>query len=174
MFEGLDKKEVSGNSRHPALGVGDFVVRIEDVIFLKTRGKGDAFIVEYTVVESSNPEKDPVGAKRTWYQSYQDVDIAQGETLKFMYACLGFDAKRDRDRIKTEVTPNIKAWTFAACNDDPSKGRTKMLNGQGVNIRVNVWKKPPNAKALLKNKDATGWDTPSFSPASNEPPKKLA
>ncbi len=173
MFEGLDKKVISGNSRTPLLGVGDFLVRVEDVIWLKTRGKGDAFIVEYTVLKSTDEVNHPVGCKRGWYQGFNDVDVAQGEILKFMYACLGYEPKRDKDRIEKEVTPNIRLWTTQACNTDITKGPTKVMNGK-VNIRVNVWKKPPNAKALAKNPAAKGWDTPSFSPESTSPPAPKA
>lgn len=169
LFEGLDKKEISGNQKHPSLTTGDYTVQIEDVIWLEGR-KGDAFIVEMSIVKSSDEANQPVGAKRSWYLSFSnDKDVAQGEVVKFMYACLGYEAKRDKDRIAKEVTPNIKAWTLAAVNSNPEKGPMKVMNGK-VQVRVNVWKKAPNAKALAKNPNATGWDTLLFMPLKNDPP----
>ncbi len=174
LFEGLDKKTVTGNQRHPSLTVGEgYVVQVEDVIWLEGR-KGDAFIVEMSIVESPDHTAHPIGSMRSWYQSFKnDRDVAQSEVLKFMYACTGYDAKRDKERIEKEVTPNIKKWTFAAVNRDAEKGPVKVMNGK-VRLRVSVWKKPPNEKALLKNPQATGWDTLVFRPMSNEPPPARA
>ncbi len=94
--------------------------------------------------------------------------VAMSEIVKFMYAALGYDAKRDADRIAKEVTPNIKAWTNAAC-------KQKVMNGQ-VEIRATVRKKPPSdqakAKAAAKGKTLReeGYDNIRFAPASANPP----
>ena len=49
LFEGIEKRVISGESRTPGLTKGTYVVAIDDVIFKKTRAAGDAFIVEFTV-----------------------------------------------------------------------------------------------------------------------------
>lgn len=165
LFQGIETV-VPGNTGGTPLTEGDYLLRIEDVIFLNTQMKGDAFIVEYTIVESSSP-KEPVGAKRSWYQSMTNRPVAMGEIVKFMYAALGYEQKRDEARIATEVTPNIKAWTNAACKE-------KILNGK-VNIRATVRRKAPSAKALAAAAAAgksvpTGYENVRFSPASPNPP----
>ncbi len=166
LFDGIETV-VPGNSGGTPLTEGEYLVQIEDVIFLQTQLRGDAFIVEYSVIDTSDPAKHPKGVKRSWYQSMQNKPVAMGEIVKFMYAALGYDQKRDEERIKTEVTPNIKAWTNAAC-------KQKVMNGQ-VKIRVSVRKKPPNDKAKMKaaaagKPEPTGYDNPRFSPESPNPP----
>ncbi len=171
LFDGIESI-TPGNSGGTALTEGSYLVKIEDVIFLNTQMRGDAFIVEYTVLESSDVAKNPIGSKRSWYQAMTNKPVAMGEIVKFMYAALGYDQKRDEERIKTEVTPNIKRWTQAACKE-------KVMNGK-VNVRVDVRKKPPNDKAKLKaaaagKPEPTGYDNPRFSSASpNPPPPKTA
>ena len=140
LFDGIENV-VPGNQSNPPLTEGQYLVKIEDVIHLKTQLKGDAFIVEYSVLETSDPAKHPIGSRRSWFQSMRNLPVAMGEIVKFMYAALGYEAKRDEERIKTEVTPNIKAWTNAACSK-------KVMNGK-VNVRVNVRKKAPGDKAKL-------------------------
>ncbi len=170
MFDGIETI-TPGNSGGTPLSEGTYLVKIEDVIYLQTQLKGDAFIVEYSVLESSDTAKHPLGCKRSWYQSMQNKPVAMGEIVKFMYAALGYDQKRDEARIATEVTPNIKQWTQAAC-------KQKVMNGK-VNVRVDVRKKPPTAKAKLAaaaagKAEPTGYDNPRFSSASPNPPAPRA
>lgn len=175
LFDGIELVVVGDQGGTP-LTEGEYLVQIEDVIHKKTQKKGEAFIVEYTVVESSEPEKHPIGVKRSWYQSMQNGPVALGEITKFMYAALGYDAKRDETRIKTEVTPFLKQMTQAACNKpykDSTTGKDvpgKIFNGKGVKLRVTMLRKAPNAAALLKDPNSKGFVNPRFSPASNAPP----
>ncbi len=170
LFDGIESI-TPGNTGGTPLSEGTYLVKIEDVIYLQTQLRGDAFIVEYSVIESSNAKDHPIGCKRSWYQSMQNKPVAMGEIVKFMYAALGYDQKRDEDRIKTEVTPNIKQWTQAAC-------KNKVMNGK-VNVRVDVRRKAPNEKAKAKAAAAgkgepTGYDNPRFSSASPNPPPTRA
>lgn len=179
LFDGIDTI-VPGNQGNGKLTEGEYLVRVEDVIHTTTENKGDAFIVEYTVLETSDPAKHPIGVKRSWYQPMLHKKIAMEEIVKFMYAALGYDAKRDAERIAKEVTPNIKAWTNAACRKpakDPSTGADipgKVMNGL-VSMRVSVRKKPPSEKkklqaAAIGAPPPAPFDNPYFSPASPNPP----
>ncbi len=168
LFEGIENIKV-GSQRIPRLTEGEFVLDVQDVIWFSTREKGDAFIVEFSVRETSDPTNHPVGCKRSWYQPMiYNKDAATLEIVKFMYAALGYEPGRDKDRIAAEVTPNIRATTNAAC-------KQKTMNGKAT-VRVNVSKKPPSEMAKLKAaaKGKTlkeeGYDNMLFSPLSPNPP----
>jgi hypothetical protein len=175
LFDGIEAITI-GNQGGTPLTEGEYLVQLEDVIHLKTQKKGEAFIVEYTVVESSDQEKHPVGSKRSWYQNMGNSPVALSEITKFMYALLGYDSKRDETRIKTEVTPFLKGLTQAACRKPYKDSQTgqdvpgKIFNGKGMRLRVTMFRKAPNAAALLKDPNSKGFVNPRFSPASPNPP----
>ncbi len=177
LFDGIENITV-GNQGGTPLTEGEYLTEIADVQYLKTQLKGDAFIVEYIVKESSDPAKHPIGSKRSWYQNMKNMPVALSEITKFVYAVAGYEAKRDEARIAAEVTPHIKAWTNAACRK-PSKDEAgndvpgKIFNGQKV--RVSVKKKAPKpeviALAVAQGKPApTGYDNARFAPVSSSPP----
>jgi hypothetical protein len=95
-----------------ASGSTAYEVRVKRAIFKKTRTKGDAFILEFTIEKSSyeadkkkaiaafgtNPfnlqelEKllpNPPGTTASWYQSLQDLDIGFGALKSFAASILG-------------------------------------------------------------------------------------
>ncbi len=191
LFDGIESIVV-GNQGGTPLTEGEYLVKIEDVQYLKTQRKGDAFIVEFTLEESSDLAKHPTGVKRSWYQNMKELPIALSEIAKFVYAVAGYDAKRDEERIKTEVTPHIKSWTNAACRK-PSKDAEgkdvpgKIFNGQ--KLRITAQKKPPKADKVKlveainaalppgvpKQPMPEGFINLRFSPVSaNPPPLKTA
>lgn len=158
LFDGIETTKV-GNKGGTPLSEGEFLLKITDVQYLKTQLRGDAFIVEYEVVESTSA-KDPVGSKRSWYQSMAKRPIALEKIKEFMLAMLGYEPKRDEARIVVEVDPNLKSWTNAACEN-------KALNDQKV--RATVRKKAPSVQAKLQAQAAgkaepTGFDNVRFSP----------
>lgn len=164
LFDGIDKIKVGNQSGTP-LTEGEYLLKITDVQHLRTLKKGDAFIAEFEVVETSDPQKHPVGTKRSWYQSMQNQPVAIDKIKKFMLAVLGYEPKRDEQRITTEVDPYIKAWTAAACTQ-------KILNNQQVRCSVVLKQPKPEAvaKAKLEGKEAKAFPEPRFSPVSPNPP----
>jgi|SRR5271157_845872 len=110
LFAGL--KSAKTFERGTFLKPGTYAVRVKRAIFKKTRTKGDAFILEFTVEQSTyevdkkkaiaafgtNPfnmqelEKllpNPEGSTASWYQSLQDIDIGFGALKSFAASILG-------------------------------------------------------------------------------------
>ncbi len=172
LFEDIEKAVITGNSKLPHLTTGEYALKIEDVTYLKTKRAGDAFIVEYTVLESSDPAAHPVGCRRSWYQPMADQVVATSQVAKFLWGVYGYDPKRDKERAEKELTPVIRARSNQACTPDPTTG-LKLFNGKAV-VRASVWKKEPNDKEVLRAKAAgeepRKFDNISFVPYSKEPP----
>lgn len=110
LFAGL--KSAKTFDRGQFLKAGTYEVRVKRAIFKKTRVKGDAFILEFSVEKSSyesdktkaiaalgsNPyslqdlEKtlpNPAGTSAAWFQSLQDTDIGFGALKSFAASILG-------------------------------------------------------------------------------------
>ena len=110
LFAGL--KNAKTFERGTFLKPGTYLVRVKRAIFKKTRAKGDAFILEFTIEQStyeadkkkaiatlgSSPyslaelEKtlpNPAGTTASWYQSLQDADIGFGALKGFAADILG-------------------------------------------------------------------------------------
>ena len=110
LFAGL--KSAKTFERGTFLKQGSYNVRIKRAIFKKTRTKGDAFILEFTIEQSTyeadkkkaiaafgaNPfnmqelEKllpNAEGTTASWYQSLQDLDIGFGALKSFASSILG-------------------------------------------------------------------------------------
>lgn len=88
-------------------------LQIDKCIHMTTR-KGDAaFIAEFTVLSTSNPNEFPVGAKRSWYQSLKE-ETGHDAVILFLYAALGLDKARDGEKIAKDVAPKQSALLNAA------------------------------------------------------------
>jgi hypothetical protein len=110
LFAGL--RSAKTFERGTFLKPGSYEVRVKRAIFKKTRTKGDAFILEFTVERSTyeadkkkaiaafgtNPfnlqdlEKllpNAEGTTASWYQSLQDIDIGFGALKSFAASILG-------------------------------------------------------------------------------------
>ncbi len=100
LFKGLNDAD-AGGSRHPKLSDGSFEATIELTEVEKTRKTGDTLFVEYTITKSSNPARDPVGARRKWSQQLS-ADTALGNIKGFLYAVMGRDPKNADDKTACE------------------------------------------------------------------------
>ncbi len=171
LFADIEKSIISGNAKLPHLTTGEYALRIEDVSYLKTKRAGEAFIVEYTVLETSNPEAHPVGCRRSWYQPMQDEVVANGQVAKFVWAIYGYDPKRDKARAEAELTPVIRKRSNEACT--PNAEGKKLFNGTAV-VRASVFKKAPNDKELTlakaESREPRWFENIAFSPYSKDPP----
>ena len=110
LFGGLKNAKVS--ERGIWLKEGSYVVRVKRAIYKKTRSKGDAFILEFTVEQSEYDAKkkkaieslgntpyslvelekllpNQVGSTASWYQSLVDIDIGFGSLKGFAANILG-------------------------------------------------------------------------------------
>jgi hypothetical protein len=114
LFAGL--RDAKTFDRGTFLKAGQYVVRVKRAIFKKTRAKGDAFILEFTI-EQSNYEAakasaikalagapynmqelekllpNQAGSTASWFQSLQDMDIGFGALKSFAASILGQKAE---------------------------------------------------------------------------------
>lgn len=84
---------------------GEYVLKIERVLYKPTSPKiGECVVVEFTV-ETSNSEGSPVGSKRSWVQKLSNASGVSGYK-GFLYAALG--AKTTEQRATADkVLPKI-------------------------------------------------------------------
>ena len=110
LFAGL--KDAKTFDRGTWLKAGQYEIRVKRAIFKRTRAKGDAFIMEFTI-EKSTYEADkkkaiaaygatpfdmkelekllpnPAGSTASWYQSLKDMEIGFGALKSFAASILG-------------------------------------------------------------------------------------
>jgi len=109
LFAGL--RDAKTFDRGTFLKAGIYEVRVKRAIFKKTRAKGDAFILEFTIERSEYERKkkemiaslgsqqyslaelekllpNQTGSTASWYQSLQDVDIGFGALKGFAASIL--------------------------------------------------------------------------------------
>ena len=84
MFKGVNEAKVYDKGVYMEPG-HNWVLKFEKAIAKETRASGNAFIVEFSVIESTCSAAPP-GAKRTWFQSMKDKDVAFGAIKEFMRA----------------------------------------------------------------------------------------
>lgn len=110
LFAGL--REAKTFERGVWLKEGTYEVRVKRALFKKTRAKGDAFIMEFTIEKSSYEEQkrkaiaafgatpfsmqelektlpNQPGSTASWYQSLKDIDIGFGALKSFAASILG-------------------------------------------------------------------------------------
>lgn len=114
---------------------GDYRVEVQKVFVKATRKDGDAFIVEYKVTETSNPEKHPIGATRSWYQSMKDKDIAFSAMKGFFAAMLKLDTHNEKEMAQLDA--QIEDVAEKAVSENA-------LKDQSVNVKC--WNKVTKEK----------------------------
>jgi len=110
LFAGL--RDAKTFDRGTFLKAGQYEVRVKKAIYKKTRAKGDAFILEFTIEKSNYEEAkkralagltgaaidlqaiektlpNAPGSTASWYQSMQDMDIGFGALKSFAANILG-------------------------------------------------------------------------------------
>ncbi len=128
------------------LTTGKYRLEITRCLLKKTRSKGLAFIAEFTVKASSDTTKHPIGAKRSWYQSMQDLDVAHGSLKIFAAAVLGFDPMTQKEEIAAKVDPEIESVMDAVCDEGPNGN---VFKGRFVDVECVM------TKTKKENKDFT-------------------
>jgi len=145
LFKGM--KDAKLTERGNYLDDGSYDLEIEFVQLKNTRKAGDAFIVDCTVLASSNP-KHPVGSKRNWYQSLKDKDIAFAAILEFAIAVFGFSQKKIEDEPKIkELQAGIEEIMDQAC--DKAK---QVLKGQKLHVEVETIKTKEKGLPFARHK----------------------
>jgi hypothetical protein len=99
MFKGI--ATASNTARLPRLSPGIHEVVVDQIEGISPRGGGAAVITDYTVVKSGNPA-DPVGCKRSYYQTVKTDSL--GFVKLYCAALLGVDPK-DNEKVEKEISP---------------------------------------------------------------------
>ncbi len=97
-FKGL--KEAKVNNRLPYFESGQlYKLRLDKTFVFETRDKGDAFIANFTILETTGTQK--VGSQVAWYQGLvKNKDTAFGAIKSLMYALMGADPNSEADADK--------------------------------------------------------------------------
>lgn len=113
-------------------GVGEYDCLIKNVMDKDSRNSGACVIVEMEVVASSNPEKVPVGSKKSWVQTLAKKDIAFPNLLMFLAASLGYDSNKGEHAqfINEQLAPKSEALLEEACDEKGSRP----LNGKRIHV----------------------------------------
>lgn len=127
LFDGLQNAQVFERGQY--LTPGEYTLEIQKTIAKRSQNSGDVFIVEFTILESNNPEK-PVGSRASWVQSFKNVTIALSSIKEFLLAALGVDTS-DKAKLR-EVEPRIEDimnTCVASPGDNP-------LTGERIKVSV--------------------------------------
>ncbi len=131
-FPGLQAAAVYQSDKKGQLSGGVYDVEITNIISKETRNNGDALIVEFKLLASSNPA-DVVGTERSWYRSVGltkvQQEMAAKEVKKFLYAALGYDIKTQFKEAEANLAPHLNVvLTEARLNGK--------LNGTKVHVET--------------------------------------
>jgi hypothetical protein len=116
-FGGMKDTELSKKGTYLTDGI--FRLRVkstERVDFRDGVKKGYAVTVE--VIETPDPVKHPVGSERSYFVTLRPGDDGRKMFMQsvksFIVAALGYDAKVDEEKIKSELDPKIEQLALAS------------------------------------------------------------
>jgi len=135
-LEGVGKAELFEKGKY--LNPGLYVLAVKKTIFKSTRKSGDAFIVEFEVLESSDEENHAVGSTCTWYQGLRDKEVAFPAIKDFMRNLLGINP--DDKAAMQEFADGIDKMLHQAINNPDLF--------EGTRIRVETYMIKTKAKGL--------------------------
>jgi len=147
-FAGLTLANVSGSGNYLDSDGGEYVLKIDNVIYRDNlQNGGQALIVDFEVIESTNP-KDPVGAKRNWFQS-KNTSFG-GAVLEFLYAILRVDYQVDLKtaEVVKQKSPDLMTAALGGGFNGKlvrCKTRHKMTKVAKKDFTQHTWKPFPDA-----------------------------
>lgn len=104
------------------------IAEITALKYIETRGKGDAFIVDFNIL-TSNSTEDKAGSVRNWYVGMDADGMGLGNAQKFFEALFGIDIA-DMEGATKEDRENA----FAVMIDDAMDAKTQPMVGRLVNL----------------------------------------
>lgn len=116
-FKGIGEAEVSRKSTYLKDGV--YLLKVKECRIKKMFGKGDSFLAEFEIVESSNPDFKP-GISTAWFQKMDPPNMSLPALKGFAYACLGIStAATDKDAVEAReaVDEELSTIMVKACVD---------------------------------------------------------
>jgi hypothetical protein len=123
-------KDAQTFDRGTFLKPGSYTLKITNCLTKNTVKSGEAFIVEFEVLETTDPVNHAVGTKASWFQKLANVPVAFGAIKEFLAAVYGYDLRTMKARFEAEMGPQIEAYAAAA-----SDGRN-FLAGQIVKVQT--------------------------------------
>lgn len=142
--------QIFGRGRY--LKDGNYKLTVLKMYTIETRDKGAAFIVDFKVNESDNPEIQE-GQTRNWYQALRDKDIAFSAIKEFMLNLFNIDQSNKEelkefedglDELMAEVAD--EDWKDKPEDEHPLHGKTigvscftKETKGKGEPFTVHDW-----------------------------------
>lgn len=156
-FDGIEDADIFERGKYLNPGF-EYGLEVQKILVKDTRKSGKAFIVEFKVLESNDPDT-KVGVKRTWFQKMIDKDIAFPAIKEFMAALLGY-APQDKerwDRFNKLISPTLKAAIkeYENIEDSPLFGTT-------------VWVETSSKLTKEKQQDFTVHDWKTWSPDGDD------
>jgi hypothetical protein len=136
LFTGIDGAEVFERGKYVKPGFHG-VLEVVKTIAKETRKSGDAFIVEFKIVETNMPAHHPMGSKATWFQKMVDKDVAYPAIAAWAAAMGGLDAS-DKKGIEEHVLPELEEALDAATDsprDNDFTGRLVRLDTELIQTR---------------------------------------
>jgi hypothetical protein len=114
-FKGTADAEISTRGTYLEPN-GRFLLEVKKTVFKTTRKSGDAFIVEFEILESDLPVEHPVGSPATWFQGMRDKTVALPAIKEFMlYLCQAFNAE---EQTKKDFLSTLDQTLNDACEEE--------------------------------------------------------
>ena len=115
LVTGIENAEYGGKKPYLA-APGLYTLEVERCMHKETRERGDAFIVEFKVIDSTNPTN-PAGSSAAWFRDFKYKESAQAAIKEFLGAIL--------KKPKAEVDPVARALLIEAVGEsNPLEGAT--------------------------------------------------
>lgn len=143
-FKGM--RDAKTNSRLPYFEANQlYKLQLDKTYVFETRDKGDAFIAEFTIIDTTGTQK--AGSKVSFYQSLVKKDTAFGSIKLLIYAILGLDPNLEKDaaKIEKDVDPNIEEEMQKAITENHMAGAMlkcqtmEKVSKDGKTYTVNNW-----------------------------------
>ncbi len=112
LWSGL--KDAQTFERGTFLKPGAYTLKIVNGLTKTTIKSGEAFIMEFEVLESSDLVNHPIGSKASWFQKLANVPVAFGAIKEFIAAVYGYDLRTMKAQFEAQICPQIEAYAAAA------------------------------------------------------------
>lgn len=134
---------------------GAFTLKVLNCLTKQTQKSGEGFIVEFEVMETSDPVNHAVGSKGSWFQSLKNQQVAFGAVKEFLAAVYGYDLRGPGKALfEAQMVPQIEAYAAAASDGRNNlAGRLVRLQTEQVMTLKNTpftrhtWSPAPRAAA---------------------------
>lgn len=116
LWSGIGEAEIFERGNYMSSGF-EGQVQIKRTLVKHTRKVGDAFIVNFTIITTNQPEQHSVGSMGSWFQKLIDKNVAFSACKQFVAACAGI-AAHEKERLKQELDPIIEEALDAATENE--------------------------------------------------------